>query len=395
MSQPAVTSTKEVTLNDIRQPNPFGQLAEHNQGNALAMTEQHRAMAEVQGMMIIAKKFPRDERTAVDRILNAFSRPSLADVAKYQYSRGGSSIDGPSIRAAEAIAQQWGNIDFGFREITRGIGSDGVPYSEIDAYAWDLQTMTRRSVQFRVRHWRDTKSGGYALKDERDIYELTANMAQRRVRACILATIPGDVVESAMNQAEITLRTTADTSAEAMAKVVEAFAQYGVTKSQIEKKIQRRLDAIVPAQVVTLRKIYASLRDGMSNADEWFDPEEETAKTTDLSAMRSHKGATTAKTTTTAEKAEASKPAQQPAEQAQAANDAQSGDIFEEKPDQDIIEPVMKYAEVASMLEKANDMASLEMAADNIQYVKNVDHQNELGAIFKRKLNEFKENDKP
>jgi hypothetical protein len=124
---------------------------------------------------------------------------------------------------------------------------------------------------FRVRHWRDTKKGGYPLKDERDIYELTANMAQRRVRACILAVIPGDIVEAATQQCEVTMKTKADTSPEAMAKMVEAFAGFGVTKDQIEKRIQRRLDAIQPAQVVALKKIYASLREGMSAPGDWFE----------------------------------------------------------------------------------------------------------------------------
>src|SRR6185436_5105938 len=40
-----------------------------------------------------------------------------------------------------------------------------------------------------------------------------------------------------------------------------------------EKRIQRRLEAIVPAQVVHLKKVYASIRDGMSTAEEWFDME--------------------------------------------------------------------------------------------------------------------------
>ena len=41
----------------------------------------------------------------------------------------------------------------------------------------------------------------------------------------------------------------------------------------IEKRIQRRLDAIEAAQIVGLKRIYASLRDGMSEAKDWFDIE--------------------------------------------------------------------------------------------------------------------------
>ena len=61
--------------------------------------------------------------------------------------------------------------------------------------------------------------------------------------------------------------------------MLDAFSQYGVTKDHIEKRIQRRLDAIQPGQVVSLKRIYASLRDDMSAAADWFDVDEEKAST--------------------------------------------------------------------------------------------------------------------
>jgi hypothetical protein len=70
------------------------------------------------------------------------------------------------------------------------------------------------------------------------------------------------------------MKAKADTSPEAMRKMVDYFGTFGVAKEQIEKRIQRRIDAIQPAQVVTLKKIAASLRDGMSVAGDWFEPAE-------------------------------------------------------------------------------------------------------------------------
>jgi len=241
--------------------------------NSAARQNQARELAETQTKYLMAERFPRNEVAAMDRILNSFSRPTLAEKAAYQFARGGSDIAGPSIRAAEAIAQQWGNMDSGWRELQRGVDGTGVPFSEVEAFCVDLQSRNSKRLQFIVRHWRDTKGGGYKLKDERDIYELCANQAQRRLRACILASIPGDVTEAAMQQADVTLRTKADTSPEAMAKMVDAFAPFGVTKEHIEKRIQRRLDAITPAQVVSLKRIYASLRDDMSTPKDWFEIE--------------------------------------------------------------------------------------------------------------------------
>jgi len=261
-------------MNTERMENPLANVAQHKSTSVGIAQSEQREIAEVQAMVIMAKRFPRDQIASMDRIINAFSRPTLAETSQYQYSKGGSDVSGPSIRAAEAIAQQWGNIDFGFKEVARGIGQDGVPYSEVLAYAWDTETITRKPLQFIVRHWRDTRNGGYQLRDEREIYELVANMAQRRVRACLLSIIPGDVTEAAMKQADVTMRTQADTTPEAMQKMISAFEPFGVTKEQIEKRIQRRIDAIQPAQVVSLKKIYVSLRDGMSSAADWFDDAE-------------------------------------------------------------------------------------------------------------------------
>ena len=79
----------------------------------------------------------------------------------------------------------------------------------------------------------------------------------------------------------------ADVTPDGIKKLVEAFTELGITAPQIEARIQRRLDAIRPAQVVMLRKIYTSLKDGMSEAADWFDavvqplaePAKETAPT--------------------------------------------------------------------------------------------------------------------
>ena len=161
-------------------------------------------MQEVQAALVIAKKFPRDQVAAMDRILQACTRPSLAERALYQYARSGTDITGPSIRLAEMLAQNWGNIQFGIRELDQRNGE-----STVEAFAWDMETNTRQVKVFQVRHERHTKQRSYALEDPRDIYELVANQGARRLRACILGVIPGDVVEEAQHQCDVTLATKA------------------------------------------------------------------------------------------------------------------------------------------------------------------------------------------
>lgn len=234
--------------------------------NATAGSDQARAIAETQAAMVIAKRFPRDQMAAMDRILQAFSRPTLAEAAQYSYSRGGTDITGPSIRSAEAIAQLWGNLQYGVRELEQRGGE-----STVEAFAWDVETNTRQVKVFQVPHIRYTRQGSKRLEDPRDIYELIANQGARRLRACILGVVPGDVVEAAMNQADVTLKTKVEVTPELLQSLLDKFASYGVTKEHIEKRIQRHLDSITPALVVSLGKIFNSLKDGMSAPSDWFE----------------------------------------------------------------------------------------------------------------------------
>lgn len=231
-----------------------------------AKVESSRAIADMQTARLMAQRFPRDVKTAVDRILIACTSTDLAEVATFHYARGGTEINAPSIRLAEAVCQSWGNMKTSVEELERANG-----YSTVRAFAIDLETGFEDEKRFQVRHWRDTKSGGYALKDERDIYELVANMAARRKRACITAVIPREVFNLAVQQVDVTLTATCRTDADAIATMLDRFERFGVEQEHIEKKIQRSVESITAAQMILLRKIYNSLKDGMGKPSGYFD----------------------------------------------------------------------------------------------------------------------------
>ena len=121
-------------------------------------------------------------------------------------------------------------------------------------------------------HERYTREGGRRpVIDPRDVYEIVANQGARRLRACILSIIDGDVVEAAVKQCERTLKTRAEVTPEALQSMLTMFAEYGVAREAIEKRVQRRLEAISPAQLVQLGKVYNSIKDGMSSPGDWFE----------------------------------------------------------------------------------------------------------------------------
>jgi len=242
-------------MNDLQKTNNYGKT-----DTAIA-----REISQVQGQILMAKRFPRNEKQAIERIKNACTRPGLANVSVYQYTKGGANVSGASIRLAEALAQNWGNIDFGIKELDQNDNE-----SVVEAYAWDLETNTRQTKTFVVKHERHTKKGIKKLTVPQDIYELIANQGARRVRACLLSVIPGDIAEMAITECNRTLEATADVSPKGIKKIVKAFASLGVTKKQIEEFIGRNIESITPALMLRLINIGNSIKDGLSSPEDWF-----------------------------------------------------------------------------------------------------------------------------
>ncbi len=254
--------------------NPMGgMVAAPNAQNAATAVAMTREMAETLASVQMAKAFPRNVTASRDRILNACARPKLAETACYTYARGGTEVTGPSIRLAEMLAQNWGNMTFGIRELEQRNGE-----STCEAFAWDMETNARQTKVFQVPHIRHTKGGDKRLTDPRDIYELVANNGARRLRACILGIIPGDIVEEAVEACDKTLKTKFEVTPDRVKKMLDIFAEYGVEREQVEKRIQCRVEAIKPAQLANLGKIANSIKDGMSKAEDWFEPKEAKAE---------------------------------------------------------------------------------------------------------------------
>ena len=113
------------------------------------------------------------------------------------------------------------------------------------AYCWDLETNYRETKVFTVQHIRETKKGAHPLTDSRDIYEMVANQAARRERACILSVIPGDVVDAAVGQCNVTLSGNAKMPLVDMVRhLVKNFQeQYGVTAEMLEAYIGCKKEA--------------------------------------------------------------------------------------------------------------------------------------------------------
>jgi hypothetical protein len=266
------TERAQTITPQIQQAPIMAQMENINQGTIAI--EASRAVAEAQGKLVIAKRFPRDEVQAYARMMQACSRRGLAEKSFYSFPRGSETVSGVSIRFAEELARCWGNLDYGIKELSQDKGK-----SEMQAYAWDLETNTMSVQNFTNPHRREANEyvngkKTKVLKDltsDRDIYELNANMGARRLRSRILAILPADYVEDAITQCKKTLAGNADEPLiDRVKRLVIAFEKFGVTQEQIATRLKRSVETMNADDFVEFTGIYNALKQGESKVSEWF-----------------------------------------------------------------------------------------------------------------------------
>ena len=253
----------------------MAQMDKINQGTIAI--EASRAIAEAQGKLVIAKRFPRDEVQSYAKAMEACQRPTMAAKAFYSFPRGGQTVEGPTIRFAEELARCWGNIDYGIKELSQDDGK-----SEMQAYAWDLETNAQSVQNFTNPHKREQGRKMVTLTSQRDIYENNANMATRRLRSRILAILPAWFVEDAIAECKKTLAGQNDTPPiDRVKKMVVQFAKLGVTQEMIEKRLKRKVDTMTSDDFVEYVGIYNAVKGGESKIADWFDAQKEASNLTE------------------------------------------------------------------------------------------------------------------
>lgn len=243
--------------------------------------EQQRAVAEAQGKMVLAKRFPRSESAAYAKLMEACKLPALASVAFYTVPRAGGSVSGPSIRLAEEIARVYGNMEYGHRELSRDDKK-----SEVQVFAWDVENNNLASRQLTVMHVRDTKNGPQKLRDQKDIDDKIANVASKQLRGRILALMPKYMVEAAIQECRKTLEGNNDIPiAERVRKMTQAFAKYGVSEKHLSVFLGHSLDTVTSEEIADLQGVFNAIRDGQSISDYFSEAESQEANTATGAAL--------------------------------------------------------------------------------------------------------------
>lgn len=255
-----------MTTTDLELPSDRSALARADQIGQMTAVEQARAVAQVQAQVLVAQSVPRDVRRADNEMRDACGSLGLANRAFYRVPNRGS---GPSVHLARELARIWGNVEYGVHELRR---DDEAGESEIQAFAWDVQTNTRSTRTFIVPHARMAKGARQKLVDLNDIYLSNQNIGARAVRECIFTVLPTTFVETAEDLCRATLKDGEGTPiAERIDAMIARFREsFGVTVAQLETKMGRKRGTWDGGTIAEATVLYKSLQRGEVTVDEEF-----------------------------------------------------------------------------------------------------------------------------
>ncbi len=254
--------------------NPVPNAARISQSTAVEMS---RAAAEVLAAIQVAQAVPRSIVAAREEMKESCTQIGLAQRAFYSYKRGNETISGPTIYLAQELARVWHNLQYGMKQLSV---DEEAGESEIEAYAWDVQTNSRNSTTVIVAHRQYTGAVPKDLTSTRDIYENNANVGARRMRSAIYRILPRWFTDEAEDWCRKTLRERKSGVRfdQRLENIVAEFSKGDITERQLVSKVGRPRTEWTTDDVVELEILFRTLARREITRDDAFPPERVTGQ---------------------------------------------------------------------------------------------------------------------
>ena len=253
-----------------------------------AIASAEGAKAQIQAAYIMAYQKPRSYDLARVRIIESCKRPTFATKVQYQKPIGGGKhVSGGSIRFAEMLCREWGNI-----LVRDAVIYDDATTRRITVTAVDLETNATLSKDIQL-----TKSVERSYANDREVLGERTNSAGKKTfivratedemqikqeaavskakRNLIIALIPQEITEEAIEVADQTMSNhDAANPGEARKKLVDGFYSIGVLPTDLENYLEHPIAAISPAELKNLRSIFVAIRDGDAKWNDYVKKDE-------------------------------------------------------------------------------------------------------------------------
>lgn len=232
--------------------------------------------AAIESRYILAMRCPRDWDTVRERLKKECRRPGFADSAIYRKPVGGKTIEGLSVRFAEAAIRHVTNFYSSAKSIYDDPGKSIVRITVMDLESNSTieidvnvpKTVERKSLKAgqrplgqRVNSFGDQVFIVPATDDE--VLNKTNAMISKALRNGVLRLLPGDIQDEceALCRKTQLARDKEDPDA-AKRALFDAFASIGILPTALKEYLGSTAETLQPAELAELRAVFSAIRDG-------------------------------------------------------------------------------------------------------------------------------------
>jgi hypothetical protein len=221
--------------------------------------------AEIDMQISTAKAFPREISTVLKKAREmALLTEDIAQSCVYALPRQGKVIDGPSVRLAEIVASNFGNMRTGARVISndgKNIVAQGICH--------DLESNNCVTVEVSRRI-----TDKYGKTYNQDMQTLTGNAACAiAFRNAVFKVIPAALINTIFDDCKDKARGKADELSQNTAKAIAFFNTLGVAEDKIFTSIGiKSKDEMTLEKVGVLRGMAAAIKNGETTIKDLFEP---------------------------------------------------------------------------------------------------------------------------
>lgn len=258
-----------------------------------AVASSKAAETEIQAGYIMAMRNPRNEANALVAIVQTCRNPRFAAKAMYAKPVSGKDVIGPSIRLAEEMCRQWGNMDMqlftvyedDFKRIVRVVVKD---LQTNTRYAQEVpieKTIERKSKFKRegdlIRERTNTQGDRiFVLRaTEDELQTKQAAGASKAIRNNILRLIPDHIQQEAIEVVNETKRNKVQADPEGeKRKIMNRFGALGVKPSDMEEYLDHPVEQISVDELADLGAIVTTIENGEAKWSDYLGRDTATQK---------------------------------------------------------------------------------------------------------------------
>lgn len=197
----------------------------------------------------------------------------LGSAGFYRFPAGGSTVEGPSIDMAQALAQEWGAIVYQVRIVQTESLASGGQRVHLRASVADMRSLVCAEVDQVVST--APPPGKFAEKaDQRERWHgmQIQSAASKIVRNAILRVLPAWYVDPAFDSATAVDGKRAlngKTLPEARKAAADVLKEFGASTEELEAFLGQPFDMWAVPQISSLRQLYSALKSGAQSVEAW------------------------------------------------------------------------------------------------------------------------------